>query len=40
MLAAALATFTVIPVLARRRKYDDRPRIAGVDPSSKAAGST
>jgi uncharacterized protein len=34
MIAAAMATFAVIPVLARRLKYDDRPRIHGVDPSS------
>ena len=30
MMAAALATFAAVPVLARRRAYDARPRIAEI----------
>jgi predicted RND superfamily exporter protein len=33
MLAAALATFAAVPVLARKRRYDERPRIAEILPS-------
>ncbi len=32
MMVAALATFVAIPVLARKRAYDARPRIAGNPP--------
>jgi predicted RND superfamily exporter protein len=32
MIAAGLATFAVIPVFARRLRYDNRPRIAGIVP--------
>ena len=38
MMAAALATFVAVPVLARKRTYDARPRIAEILPSSDAAG--
>ena len=42
MMVAALATFAAIPVLARKRAYDARPRIAEIlpaaTPSSSAAG--
>jgi len=34
MMVAALATFAAIPVLARKRAYDARPRIAEILPSS------
>lgn len=34
MMVAALTTFAAIPVLARRRAYDQRPRIEGVVPPS------
>jgi predicted RND superfamily exporter protein len=37
MMAAALATFVAIPVLARKRCYDARPRIAEILSSSDAA---
>jgi uncharacterized protein len=37
MMAAALATFVAIPVLARKRAYDARPRIAEILSSSAAA---
>jgi hypothetical protein len=37
MMAAALATFAAIPLLARKRSYDARPRIAEILPSSEAA---
>lgn len=30
MMAAGLATFAVIPVLARRPRYDERPRLGGI----------
>jgi uncharacterized protein len=37
MMVAALATFAAIPVLARKRAYDTRPRIAEILPASDAA---
>ncbi|APR76306.1 membrane protein [Minicystis rosea] len=37
MMAAALATFAAIAAFARRRSYDDRPRITEILPSSDAA---
>ena len=37
MMVAALATFVTIPVLARKRAYDHRPRIAELLPSSDEA---
>ncbi len=37
MMVAALATFAAIPVLARKRAYDARPRIAEILPSSDTA---
>jgi hypothetical protein len=37
MMAAALATFVAVPVLARRRTYDARPRIAELLSSSDEA---
>jgi predicted RND superfamily exporter protein len=37
MMAAALATFVAVPVLARKRAYDSRPRIAELLPSSDEA---
>jgi predicted RND superfamily exporter protein len=37
MMVAALATFAAVPVLARKRGYDSRPRIAELLPSSDAA---
>jgi predicted RND superfamily exporter protein len=37
MIVAALATFAAIPVLARKRAYDTRPRIAEILPASDAA---
>ena len=40
MMVAALATFATIPVLARKRAYDARPRIAELLPSSDAAEGT
>lgn len=33
MMAAALATFVAVPVLARKRRYDERPQIAEILPS-------
>jgi hypothetical protein len=36
MLAAGLATFIAIPALARKRAYDERPRISEILPSSDA----
>jgi uncharacterized protein len=40
MMVAALATFAAIPVLARKRCYDTRPRIAEILPSSDTAEGT
>ena len=40
MMAAALATFAAIAAFARRRSYDDRPRITEILPSSDAAEGT
>jgi len=37
MLAAGLATFIAIPAFARRRGYDERPRISEILPSSDAS---
>jgi hypothetical protein len=37
MMAAGLATFVAIPAFARRRCYDERPRISEILPSSDAA---
>jgi hypothetical protein len=37
MMVAALATFAAIPVFARKRAYDERPRIAEILSSSDAA---
>jgi hypothetical protein len=37
MMAAALATFVAVPVLARKRAYDARQRIAELLPSSDEA---
>ena len=37
MMVAALATFAAVPVLARKRAYDTRPRIAELLPSSDEA---
>ena len=34
MMVAALATFAALPVLARKRAYDTRPRIIEILPSS------
>jgi hypothetical protein len=34
MMVAALATFAAIPVLARKRCYDRRPRITEILPTS------
>jgi predicted RND superfamily exporter protein len=38
MMVAALATFAAIPVFARKRGYDARPRIAEILPTSDAEG--